>query len=210
MITPLIVWFLVSNGSPAKLSMNNIIADTNGILVWAGTSKEVALFGVNYMTPFAYSYRAILDKGLNIQDTIRQDVRHLKRLGLDALRIHVWDREISDLEGNLLDNEHTRAMDYLISECKVNGVYVLLTPLTFYTNGYPGPDLPTPGFSQRWSKSEMASDPKAIAASAKYLAQFANHVNPFTGLAYRNDPTVFGFELCNEPDVPPKANLFPI
>ena len=32
--------------------------DDNGIMRWTGTGDEVALFGVNYSTPFAHAYRA--------------------------------------------------------------------------------------------------------------------------------------------------------
>ena len=40
-------------------------------------------------------------------------MNHLARLGLDAYRIHVWDREVSDREGNLVENEHLDLLDYL-------------------------------------------------------------------------------------------------
>src|SRR5262249_25014293 len=47
----------------------------------------------------------------------------------------------------------------------------------------------------------------AIASSARYLDQFVRHVNPYTGLAYKDDPTILGFELCNEPWQPPIEKL---
>lgn len=36
----------------------NIFVDKKGVLRWENGQQEMALFGVNYTTPFAYSYRA--------------------------------------------------------------------------------------------------------------------------------------------------------
>ena len=33
----------------------------------------------------------------------------------------------------------------------------------------------------------------------RYLTQFMDHVNPHTGLAYKDDPDILAFEICNEP-----------
>lgn len=189
------------------MSLSPIESDSNGLLRYRHSGKEVALFGVNYMTPFAFGYRQLNAANRSIDETIRTDVRHFKRLGLTAVRVHVWDREISDSEGNLLENDHLRLLDRLISECKKNDIYVLLTPITWYSNGYPGPDTPVPGFSSRWDKSQMGSNPAAVAASARYIGQFASHVNPYTQTRFKDDPAVFGFELCNEPYMPPVEKL---
>ncbi|MCZ7599393.1 MAG: hypothetical protein M5U09_19080 [Gammaproteobacteria bacterium] len=59
--------------------------------------------------------------GLDRRQVIEQDLDHLVRLGLQALRLHCWDREISDHEGNLLDNEHLALLDYLIAAAKRRG-----------------------------------------------------------------------------------------
>lgn len=43
------------------------------------------------------------------------------------------------------------------------------------------------------------TNPDAIKAQQNYLTQFLNHVNPYKGLAYKNDPNVIAFEISNEP-----------
>ncbi|MEJ7665502.1 MAG: hypothetical protein WKG07_41245 [Hymenobacter sp.] len=40
----------------------------------------MALFGVNYTAPFAYSYRALRQLNIRPEDAIDQDVYHLSRL----------------------------------------------------------------------------------------------------------------------------------
>ena len=39
-------------------------------------------------------------------------------------------------------------------------------------------------------------------AQANYLAQFASHRNPYTGLTYAEDPNIIAFEIFNEPRHP--------
>ena len=45
----------------------------------------------------------------------------------------------------------------------------------------------------------MHSHPEAIAAQETYLHGLVKHVNPYTGLAYKDDPSIVGFEINNEP-----------
>ena len=45
----------------------------------------------------------------------------------------------------------------------------------------------------------MHSHPEAIVAQETYLHGLVKHVNPYTGLAYKDDPSIVGFEINNEP-----------
>src|SRR5258708_5030704 len=92
-------------------AIRSVLVDGQGILRWADTGEEAAFFGVNYTPPFAYAYRALGYVHASREDTIHQDVLHMARMGLDALRLHIWDCEVSDREGNLLQNDHLRLLD---------------------------------------------------------------------------------------------------
>ncbi|MBF9141147.1 cellulase family glycosylhydrolase [Hymenobacter properus] len=183
---------------PAKAPAGDVYVDKKGVLRWQKGGQEVALFGVNYTAPFAYSYRAIQKVGGNHEQAIRQDVYHLARLGVDAFRVHVWDVEITDTTGNLLENEHLRLLDFLVNELKQRGIKIILTPIAYWNNGYPEPDTGT-GFSSIFSKGEAYTNPRAIAAQERYLTQFLNHRNPYTKALNREDPDILAFEVCNEP-----------
>ena len=102
----------------------------------------------------------------------------------------MWDTEISDTLGNLLVNEHLEHYDYLLKKLKDRGIRIVLTPIAFWGNGWPEPDQPTPGFSYKYGKGASLTNPDAIAAQQNYLYQFMNHVNPYTGIAYKNDPDI--------------------
>lgn len=173
--------------------------DSAGVFRWTTTKQEVALFGVNYAAPFAYDYRAIGRLGVKHKAAIDADVAHLARLGVDAFRIHVWDREVSDTLGNLLANDHLDLFDYLLWKLEQRGIKAILTPIAWWGSGYPEPDPAEPGFSARFPKNEMGSNPRALAPQRRYVEQFVAHVNPYTRKAYGADPNIVAFELFNEP-----------
>lgn len=100
-------------------------------------------FGVNYTLPFAHAYRAIGYLELDRKAAIDKDVYHISRLGLNAYRIHLWDVELTDGQGNLLENEHLDLMDYLIAKLKERNIHIVITAQTNFGNGYPERNIQT-------------------------------------------------------------------
>ncbi len=178
----------------------DVFVDAKGVLRWQKTKAEVALFGVNYTAPFAYSYRALTKVGINPEQAIDQDVYHLSRLGVDAFRVHVWDIEITDTLGNLQQNEHLRLLDYLITKLKARNIKIILTPIAYWGNAYPEPKNTGAGFSSIYNKGQAYTNPRAIRAQENYLGQFLNHRNQYSGLLNREDPGIIAYEVCNEPN----------
>lgn len=183
----------------SRASRNPVFVDSKGILRFTKDKTEAAFFGVNYTAPFAYAYRAHKALSVDIEKAIRQDVYHLARLGLDAFRVHVWDTEITDSLGNLLDNENLRLFDFLVAELKKRNIKTIVTPIAFWGNGYPERDERTPGFSRVFGKGRATVNDTAIRAQENYLQQFFQHVNPYTGQTYRDDPDIIAAEINNEP-----------
>ncbi|MFT4606114.1 MAG: hypothetical protein ACI9W4_002861, partial [Rhodothermales bacterium] len=192
-VTPAVAQRAPESGVPTYV-------DGQGVFRWSDSGEEVALFGVNYSTAFAYAFRAHERIGVDRRQAIDVDVAHLSRLGLDAFRIHVWDREVSDKAGNLLDNEHMALLDYLIARLSERGIKTILTPIAWWPSGYPEPDPGTSGLTDGYSKAEMSLDPVARQAQVNYLDQFIRHVNPHRGMNYRDDPDVIAIEIFNEPN----------
>jgi hypothetical protein len=182
-----------------KNTANLVYADTQGVLRYTANNREAAFFGVNYTAPFAYAYRAHKALGMDLEKAIQQDVYHLARLGLDAFRVHVWDTEISDTLGNLIENEHLRLFDFLLAELKKRHIRTIITPIAFWGNGYPEKDENTPGFSRKYGKGKATVNEEAIKAQENYIKQLFAHVNPYTKSSYVNDPDVIAVELNNEP-----------
>lgn len=183
----------------ASAQQNPVYVDNQGILRWTKNKSEATFFGVNYTVPFAYGYRSHKALGVDIEKAIDADVYHMHRLGLDAFRVHVWDVEISDSAGNLLENEHLRLFDYLIKKLKEKNIKILITPIAFWGNGYPETDEKTPGFATKYGKGPSVVQEAAIKAQENYIRQFFTHVNPYTKLSYTADPDVIAMEINNEP-----------
>lgn len=178
---------------------DQIVIDENGVMRWAANGSEIHGFGVNYTLPFAHEYRMTERAGVSHETAIKQDVYHMARLDLDLYRIHVWDTEICDTLGNLIQNDHLRLLDFTINEMKQRGMNIIITPIAFWGDGWPEPDMRTPGFAYKYGKDGCLTNPDAIKAQANYLNQFLNHQNQYTGIAYKNDPSILAFEISNEP-----------
>jgi hypothetical protein len=190
---------------------STVYVDEKGLMRWNSTKKEVFGFGVNYTVPFAYGFRSARQKGIDIKKAIDNDVYHFARLGFDAFRVHVWDTEISDTAGNLTDNEHLELFDYLLFKMKQRNILFLITPIAYWGNGWPEPDENTTGFSHKYGKDKCLTDTAAVKAQQNYLFQFLNHVNTYTGVAYKDEPSLIAFEISNEPhhrEAPEKVTEF--
>lgn len=193
----------VIQSSPAERAVQ---VDEQGVMRWRDTGEEVALFGVNYCVPSGYTYRAIRYVGASHEQAIDQDVAHFARMGFDAIRLCFWgDWQACDKEGNLVDNEHLRLLDYLIYRAKQRGIYMLLTPMILYSPQWPEPEEQntSKGISKFYKKAQMSTDSAAIKAQQNYLYQLMNHVNRYTHVAYKDEPAILIVEMVNEPANPP-------
>ncbi len=166
--------------------------DDQGVLRWVDGS-EVALWGVNYYPPFSLDYHAIKDKGLDHKAVMREDVDQFRLLGVDVIRLHCFDRQISDAEGGFIDNEHVELLDYLISLCASNGIKTVLTPIAWWWAKSGN------GFSSRYTMKELVGRRDLWPIQQRYLREFLAHRNRYTGFTYGEDPAVVFFECINEP-----------
>jgi hypothetical protein len=183
----------------AQANKDQIYIDQNGRMRWQKDHSEVYLFGVNYTVPFAYGYRSLKALNKDIEKEIDEDVYHLARMGADAFRVHIWDTEISDTAGNLLENEHLKLFDYLVYRLTQRNIKIIITPIAFWGNGYPQRDEKTAGFSSKYNKGQATVNENAIKAQENYMKQILQHINPYTKSTYRDEPDIIAAELNNEP-----------
>ncbi|MDR1500978.1 MAG: glycoside hydrolase family 5 protein, partial [Prevotella sp.] len=191
--------FSLSVFAQKKADIPTIYIDKSGVMRWSDTRQEASFYGVNYTMPFAHAYRVVNYIGKNHKEAIDRDVYHFARLGFNAYRIHVWDAEISDAKGNLIENDHLDLLDYLIAELRERNIRVLITTMTNFGNGYPERNQNTGAFSYLYDKCKIHSIEEAIVAQENYINSFVKHVNPYTRLSYKDDPYIVGFEINNEP-----------
>lgn len=177
--------------------------DKAGVVRWRDNNDEVALFGANYCVPSGSDYRMAGLVGGDRKKMIDEDVAQFARMGWTGIRLCWWgDWENSDKDGNLVIDDHVAMLDYLIVKAHERGLYLLLTPIHGYSPAFAdqvGKPVTNTGFSRYYDKSVMGTDPKSIAAQANYIGQLLDHVNPYTGVALKDEPALIFLELFNEP-----------
>lgn len=161
---------------------------------------EVSFFGSNYTAPFAHCYRMHKMRGLDQKESIARDVYHMVRMGSNAYRVHIWDVEISDSIGNLVQNDHLDLFDYMLDQMERRGIKLTLTCMAYGGDGYPDGNTPgLKGFAMNCNKFKCTYNEQSIRQQARYLKQLLNHVNPYNHRLYKDDPDIVGFEIINEP-----------
>ena len=197
----LLIGFINANAGKTEEDRQSykIYVDKNGVMRRSDSKEEVSYYGTNYTLPFAHAYRAVGEIGKDRKKAIDKDVYHMKRLGFNGFRLHLWDVELSDSLGNLLNNEHLDLLDYLIAQLEKEGIDIVLTAQTNFGNGYPERNIDTGAFTYDYDKCEIHSDKTAQEIQANYLTQLASHVNPYTGKSYSGDNAIIAIEINNEP-----------
>ena len=181
------------------LACRTAVVDGEGVMRWKDGGDEVSLFGVNYYLPFAFDFRDASRQGLDFRRAMEEDVAHFRRLGLTCIRIHCYDRQMSSRAGGLVGNRHLALLDELVSVCASNGIYTVFTPIAWWGGPFEGG---TNGFSGAHTMRQLTSDRSTWPVQARYLKEFGEHVNRFTGRRYADDPAILCFELINEPLYP--------
>ncbi len=127
-------------------------------------------------------------------------VEDLVRLGYNTVRFHHYDGILTaGKTGSSLDfdAEQLDKLDYLFYRCKEKGLYITID---LYTIRRPRPgEIPE-------IKREVYHDYKALVPLldsawqnlAKYSQQLLDHVNPYTKVAWKDDPALFFIDILNE------------
>ena len=194
--------WVVAQRDASPAAPRAVYIDGEGVVRWRDDRSEVALFGANYVLPSASDYRAAGYLHGNRKRMIEVDMAQFARMGWDGLRLTFWgDWESSDTAGNLIANDHLDLLDWLVARARERGIYMLFSPIQLYNANWPDAldDTTSPGFGRRYSRDRMGTDPAAIAAQANYLRQILEHVNPYTGVALKDEPAILFIELVNEP-----------
>ena len=176
-----------------------VYVDKHGRMRRSDTNEEVRYYGTNYTLPFAHAYRAMNMLDVDHKKAIDRDVYHLSRMGANAFRLHLWDAELADSTGNLIDNEHLELLDYLLSSLENRGITIILTAQTNFGNGYPEKNIDTGAFTYDFGKCEIHENTAAIKAQERYISQLIKHINPYTGKSYADDRSIIAMEINNEP-----------
>ncbi|MBN1895163.1 hypothetical protein JW906_11735, partial [bacterium] len=127
----------------------------------------------------------------------------LRKMGFNLIRFHHLDNAWSEsLFESGKDTRHLNPvtldrLEKYISELKKNGIYVNMN--LHVSRIFNARD----GVSQADSLPDMGKgvtyfDPQLIELQKEYASQLLSHVNPYTGLALKDDPVMAMVEITNE------------
>ena len=130
----------------------------------------------------------------------------LAKSGVNLVRLHQMDREYAVpnvfqfqrgprvTTTRKLNERSMERLDYLVKCLKDEGIYIILDLLTGrnfkMADGVENPNAGTNPYSMY--------DPKMIELQKEYIWQLLNHVNTYTGLAYKDDPVFVMSGINNE------------
>lgn len=134
--------------------------------------------------------------------------RRLAKFGINIVRTHHADANWSEVNffgknaqgTRQLDPEAMDRFDYLIYCLKREGIYVYLDQLVSRkfteADGIDAADQ-----LDNAAKPYSNFDPKLIHLQREFSRMLFEHVNPYTGLAYKDDPAIVLMEFANENDL---------
>ena len=138
--------------------------------------------------------------------------KRLSKVGMNLVRFHQLDGEWStpnifqftrgQNKPNTLsfDPESMDRLDYLIYCLKKEGIYVYLDLLT-YRRFETGDGVESAYKLGDAAKPYSTFNRKLIELQKKFNSDLWNHVNPYTKLAYKDDPVIVMTEITNECDL---------
>ena len=122
--------------------------------------------------------------------------------GFNAVRIHHHDNEIyarNSADGSLLDPKRMERLDYLLATLKKRGIYYT-TDVYVSRRNIPAAEIPGVGAIQtpQEYKALFYIDDRVYENWLRWAKEFLGHVNPYTGLALKDDPALITLSLVNE------------
>lgn len=138
--------------------------------------------------------------------------RRLAQAGCNIVRFHQMDAEWATpnifrlTAGRRLKNtrcfdpECMERHDYLIKCLKEQGIYIV-TDVTTYRKFKSGDGVHDPDMLSDNMKGVALYAPDMIALQKEYAFNYWNHVNQYTGLAYKDDPVFALLDITNENDL---------
>lgn len=184
-----------------------LVTDQNGHFVPASApSRRVRLMGAN-LCYNANTFDGIESLGVTSSQMCDRVAATFRRMGYNAVRFHHLDVTLMNGQWNGFWNRKTfpgfdpaqlKRFDYMLYACKKQGLYVTLD---LYAMGCIGAVPGVEGTVYGDIKGLVPICPAAYDVWFKEAMEFLNHVNPYTGLAWKDDPALYAICPLNEDSI---------
>ena len=135
---------------------------------------------------------------------------HMERLagdGVMVVRLWMFSHErwhgFEPAKGEFSESQF-RLFDYVLESARKNGIYLIPT-IENYWEAYGGIDQRLAwegldgGQANRWKFFNRDECPGCFEQYKNYIEYALNRVNHYSGIAYKDDPVIFAWDLMNEP-----------
>lgn len=130
--------------------------------------------------------------------------------GFNQIRIHHHDEPLTDTVSTRLQPERMDQLEYLIAALKKRGIYV---STDLYVSRVTGrgeiPEFPDRVIAGEYKGLFWIMD-SVFENWKEYCRAFLNHVNPYTGLALKDDPVLISINIINEGNIDKTAEASPL
>ncbi len=181
--------------------------------------QNINLWGVNYYPMGSLTQWLMKKSGLTNMEQwkteIQKDLQDLAFIHVNFIRIHVFDREISNACGDLVDNEHLDLLEYLIDQAGQKGMTVQLTPIGWWWSPY----TQSSSLSHIWHKKAFILggmfNPKSKGLKKtndcgentslwdrqnRFTSQLLSKINRYNKISMGHQPSIAMIEIMNEPE----------
>lgn len=128
--------------------------------------------------------------------------RRLASYGYNSLRIHHHDQNLIDknaADSLTIDSQQMDKLDYLLFCMKTQGIYVTTD---IYISRWLKPAETGVFDEPSRSVKQLAAISDPVMDNIKSFAKlWLEHVNPYTGIAWKDEPALFGISFINENDL---------
>ncbi len=160
--------------------------------------KKVKFYGTNIAQNACASSKEEVDVMVN----------ELAMAGYNSVRLHQFETYL--WHGSKTDTAEFRRngidrFDYLVAELIKRGIYLTID---FYSSGKLAPrDYDDINYRGDNMKAVIFASEKARNVFKRYISNFLNHINPYTGRAYKDEPALVFASVVNEDNVIPAGGF---
>jgi len=182
--------FSIFNHAPAgKIGP---IIEKNGHFVYQNDpTRRARLIGSNLC--FSANYQP--------KEACKKMAENMARMGYNAVRFHHYDNSLSNFSGPdvTLNPVELDKLDYLFACCKEKGIYVTidLHTIRILAKGLI-PEADVSSNNEHVMKALVPISEPARKNWETFTRNLLTHVNPYTKMAWKDDPALFGICIMNE------------
>lgn len=191
-----------------------------GVIYNKANNLPVNLWGVNYYPMSSLTHWLMQKAGVSTIDQtkneILNDLNDLAFLHVNHIRIHIFDQEISDSCGHLVNNKYLDLLEYLLDQAGKRNIVVQLTPIAWWWSPY---KVSGGSFGSWWHKKALIvggmfnPNDKGLAKQgdcndgstlwerqSRYISELLRKPSRYNSMNIGEQPAISMIEIINEPD----------